>query len=581
MKKVFLFLRNALIFSAVFLISFTSCEKFKEYINEDYDLTKDIDLTVNLLQGLEAPIGNVSMVSITDLLDMDMADTDLIMADDNGDLSIQYGDTDHFEIDEIDFGSWSRQTFEPVRIGFPLSKFNLSGFQLPGTILSYSELTGSLLMASTSTHFETEIPEEIIDVEYVDFNWDVALNFAATPGNAYLKSGMRIQFPEYVSIQNYYQHTEFIVENDNTIVFVQDVKTPAELTFILNRVYLPEGALNDGRIAMDLDLELEGDVYVNTAELTDLSEDIEIVVSTNEFIFKPSSASIKVQTDFELAGTEIKIPELPDFLADSNVCLDLYDPTMSLTVNNWTDFQFGLQAEITAHQSSLSPSISLGTDPQILIKGQSDNKYLISSKAVDVEDGVINIVRPTFRDMFKEIPESISIDDMKLKLADDYIHFNLGVSYRIQYEYMLNLPLTFGEEMNFQYTFDVNTSDIDLEAGVSNAILNLVLVNSIPLTFDLDVEALDDKNNPIESIGFDLDAKIASGTQHSPSTSPVSLNFKSHKEKIAFSGLRFTISAAAPSAEHLGMSLNKNQGIELKNLTLTVPEGITINPENF
>ena len=578
MKKVFSHSWTALVSCAITLFLFSSCENS---INRDYDLTKEIDMTINLLQGFEAPVGSVSAVSITDLLEMDVADTELIIADEKGNLSIQYGGDEHFNIDNIDFGSWARQAFAPVRIDFPLSRFNLSGFQLPGTILSYSELIGDPFYASLSTCFESEIPKEIIDVEYVDFHEEISLNFSTIPMPAYIKAGLRIKFPEYVSIQNYYEHPEFIVENDNTIVLVQDVKTPADLTFFLNRVHLPEGALKDGRIEMDLGLELEGDVYVNTDEFTDLSKDLEIVVSSDEFLFKPKSASVKIDAEFEPTGTEIEIPELPDFFTDDNICLDLCDPTLFLTVKNWTDLQFELQAEGTAHQSSLSPSVSLGTDPQILIKRQSDNKYLISTTAADVEDGIVNIVRPVIRDMFKEIPEKISIDGMKLKLADEYAHFNLGVSYQVQYEYLLNLPLTFGEELNIQYTFDVNTYDVDLEAGVSNSILNLELVNSLPITFDLDVQALDSEDNPIEWIEFDLDAKIASGTQDSPTVSPVVLTFKSHKEQISFAGLRFKVSATAASADHLGVSLNKNQGIELRNLTLSVPDGITINPENF
>ena len=157
MKKVFSNLWTVLVCGAAALISFASCESS---INEDYDLTKDIDMTINLLQGLEAPAGNVSKVSITDLLGMEIADIDLVAIDDNGDLSIQYGDTGEFKIDEIDFGTWERKTFDPINVTFPLSRINLSGIPQSGISLSYSELTGKQFSASTSTDFEAELPEE-------------------------------------------------------------------------------------------------------------------------------------------------------------------------------------------------------------------------------------------------------------------------------------------------------------------------------------------------------------------------------------------------------------------------------------
>lgn len=577
MKKVFSNLWTVLVCGAAALISFASCESS---INEDYDLTKDIDMTINLLQGLEAPAGNVSKVSITDLLGMEIADTDLVAIDGNGDLSIQYGDTGEFEIDEIDFGTWERKTFDPINVTFPLSRINLSGIPQSGISLSYSELTGKQFSASTSTDFEAELPEEVTDVRYVDFHTELTLKFSTTGGKVYMKSGMKIEFPEYISIQNYYQHPEFTVENDNTIVLLQDVPTPAELTFFLNRVNLPEGAVIDRKIDMDIELNIEGDVFIYTDEFVDLSNDIDIIVSVNDFILKPANASLRIDADFEPEDIELQTPQLPDFLTGEDTCLDLLcAPSLYLTVNNWTKFEFGLQAQITAHHSSLSPSVSLGTDPQILIKSESDNKYLISSEKQDVDADVVNIVRPSLKDMFKEIPERISIDDMKLNFTDDYFDFNLGVGYLIQYDYMLKLPLTFGDALNIQYTFDVDTYNLNLEAGITDANLNFELVNSIPMTFDLEVEALDYENNPVEWLKFDLDAKIASGTQDAPVTSPVSLNFKSERNLIKFAGLRFRFKGTAPSSEHLGVSLNQNQGIELKSLKLSLPEGITINPD--
>jgi hypothetical protein len=489
-------------------------------------------------------------------------------------------DTGEFEIDEIDFGTWERKTFDPINVTFPLSRINLSGIPQSGISLSYSELTGKQFSASTSTDFEAELPEEVTDVRYVDFHTELTLKFSATGGKAYMKSGMKIEFPEYISIQNYYQHPEFTVENGNTIVLLQDVPTPAELTFFLNRVNLPEGAVIDRKIDMDIELNIEGDVFIYTDEFADLSNDIDIIVSANDFILKPANASLRIDADFEPEDIQLQTPQLPDFLTGEDTCLDLLcAPSLYLTVNNWTKFEFGLQAQITAHQSSLSPSVSLGTDPQILIKSESDNKYLISSEKQDVDADVVNIVRPSLKDMFKEIPERISIDDMKLNFTDDYFDFNLGVGYLIQYDYMLKLPLTFGDALNIQYTFDVDTYNLNLEAGITDANLNFELVNSIPITFDLEVEALDYENNPVEWLKFDLDAKIASGTQDAPVTSPVSLNFKSERNLIKFAGLRFRFKGTAPSAEHLGVSLNQNQGIELKSLKLSLPEGITINPD--
>ena len=51
MKNVVSYLGKALLCCAVSLISFNSCQSI---INEDYDLSKDVDLNATVLQGVSA-----------------------------------------------------------------------------------------------------------------------------------------------------------------------------------------------------------------------------------------------------------------------------------------------------------------------------------------------------------------------------------------------------------------------------------------------------------------------------------------------------------------------------------------------
>jgi hypothetical protein len=40
-----------------------------------------------------------------------------------------------------------------------------------------------------------------------------------------------------------------------------------------------------------------------------------------------------------------------------------------------------------------------------------------------------------------------------------------------------------------------------------------------------------------------------------------------------------TIKASGPAEDQVGTALNKNQGLEIKNISLSVPDGITINAQ--
>ncbi len=77
-----------------------------------------------------------------------------------------------------------------------------------------------------------------------------------------------------------------------------------------------------------------------------------------------------------------------------------------------------------------------------------------------------------------------------------------------------------------------------------------------------------------------LDNRISAGSVSSPSESKLVLDIISEGDALAFDGLRLRMAAASQEPSLAGMPLNKDQGIELKNLVLRVPEGITLDLGN-
>ena len=568
---------KSLVFCAASIFAFASCEDF---INEDYDLNKDIDLDINILKGITVPVGNVSKLVVSDLLDMNLTEGSLVKSEENGDLFIEYGASDYFLIDhQMDFYSISsdKPLFEPIVIDFPLSNFQNPGyFDVPYNLL-YSQLTGAPLSATSSINYEFDVPSEIVDIDYIDFFSEPTLKILASEGKVTLKSGFKINFPENVVVQNYYEAPEFVVEDLHTIVLQKDIQTPAALKIFFNRIYISEGDLVDGHLTLELPIEITGDLYVNTADVAGITNDIQLTISAENFSLSPTSAALKLDMDLEPEGIDFEINNLPDFVTEGNAVLDIDNPSMYLAVNNWLDIPFGFETTIKAKQSGSTPSITLGHDPKITLAAQSWSKYMISRKPIAVESDVTNIVEPAMGDFFMKIPQMISIDDMKVSInpSDDFFRLSFNQAYQISYDYAIRLPFTFGENLNFTYAYDVDVTNVKISAAVEHAQLTMELVNSIPLSFDLDVEAIDYNGEVVEGINFELDAHIASGTQDSPVTTPITATLSTQKS-VQLGGIRLVITASAPSEEHLGVSLNANQGIELKNIVLNSNEGITI-----
>ena len=66
------------------------------------------------------------------------------------------------------------------------------------------------------------------------------------------------------------------------------------------------------------------------------------------------------------------------------------------------------------------------------------------------------------------------------------------------------------------------------------------------------------------------------GSHLSPSVNPLKLEIRDSDGRLNVDALRMTLHAKAPAAEFIGVPLNANQGIEIKDIVLTLPEGIVI-----
>lgn len=118
---------------------------------------------------------------------------------------------------------------------------------------------------------------------------------------------------------------------------------------------------------------------------------------------------------------------------------------------------------------------------------------------------------------------------------------------------------------------------IDLsDFGLTKAQLTLDAVSSVPLEFSLQAEAIDAGANVISGIDVLLEGKIIAGSLDNPSESKLILNLSAEGADVAFDGLRLRMSTISGGPSLAGIPLNEAQGIEMKNLVLRVPEGITL-----
>lgn len=580
MKNQFVKFFGCMCFIMAGLIFFSSC------VNEDYDLSKEIDMEMTILKNMAVPVGDIQKIELSKVLSLD-EENSMISTDADGDYLISFeGDpfSASVEVPSISLvGSDGQIESEPVVIHFPLSGFSGLAGNLGNHKLVYSDLAGSAISTEMDIEIDSEIPSEIIDIKSVNLHSLLKMRFSTNVGKIYVPAGFTLEFPEELHLIKSSDTESYSIENGNKVVISKDIAAhsdagvPFELNITIDKIDIPAGAVRDGRLVMDEHVKVAGDLYVMTSDFSSVPEELKIDMSAVITGLVVESAVVKIKMENTMEATRMEIGEIPEFLSGGNVTLDLYDPSLSLKADNTSPLSFGVTADIVAYDGEASSKISLGKDDDLLFNAGTVTEYLITRRQSTVSQGVGNIVVPEIADLMKTIPENIAIEGLSVSAASaDFITIDTGDEYDIAIEYGISAPLAFGEAMQLSFTQDINDLGLDFDGDVKSAVLTLDMVNSIPLSFDLKAVGLDPEGNVINGLTLEMDKSLASGTHTSPVATSVKITLKNTTGRFSLDGLRLTMNAAAPSAEHVGAALNENQGLELKNIVLSVPDGITV-----
>lgn len=560
MFSEFTYIRTAFLFCTATLLAFVSCDGF---INEDYDLSKDIDMTVSGLQGLSVPLGSAKAITVADLFDIPYGETGIVYPDYDGNYifeQILRGDL-RVRRPYINL----TPEFEPIEAIVPVVADDVP-FSL-----------------SSIMNFEFRLSESITDFKSIEFTHrysQVILNLRSSEDYVYLKSGFRIIFPEYIHLESIYSY--MTIEDGHILICNEDKILPAWIAFNIQKFDQLEGVYTGGTLVLNPEVRIEGELGFKADNMEEIPEDLKFTATATFDRLTPSYAELKGVMECEPDDIEgIKIEDVPEFLSNAST-LDIYDPSLLLSIDNDYQFPFALQtATITSHLRTRPESITIGEDPSLIADPESKSRYVISSREKDLAEGYVNIVDPALRDMFVSIPKSLSVNDIKVKVGSvEHFHrFDLrSESLTFPYYIRASLPLSFDEDARFGYTRVIDIPEVDFDTFTDKVALTMDVVSSIPLELKTVVQALDEDGYPVSWIKADESLKIAPGTQDSPVSTPLTWSISLGREYIKFSSLRFVF-LATTSEEYVGVPLNKEQKIELRNLTLHLPDGITIDPD--
>lgn len=564
-------------YAALYLVmSVSSC------VNEEYDISEGVDMEMTLLKNATLPIGDVEKITLDKIMLIE-DESSIVTVDHAGNYSIDFsGDRISFasEIPTVSIGDYQ---LESSTVVFGTGPFAGLNNQIGSTTIAYSEIAGSPFSFDMDIEIDEDLPAEIKDIRKIVFTKDrkqITFDLSIPSGTLYVKKGFSFTFPDdifLVPIENeQYKVTEHQIE------FKTDIKVSGSkhfgCEFSIDSFVFPENSVNatagNTELYINNHITVEGDMYISTDDYQTIPEEVRLVINTNIHDFEVEYAEVRLDLEIGISDTEFELGEIPEFLDGDNICIDLYDPQLYLNIYNGTPLSFDLSAGISSFSDdSMLAAIELGS---YTIGAEEESNILISRREWDTVtgDGVYDVL-PEIGDILSKIPEIIRIDDVTVACTEDLVQIHPDDTYSIYMDYGVYAPLSFGEDLSLEFTQDIENLNLSSDTGISSVELELVIVNSIPADFTISSQGVDNDGNIISDMTLTVDKTIAAGSHTSPTETSLTLTLKSASKTLELDGLRLDMKAKAGDAKYHGITLNKNQGLELKDIVLILPDGIT------
>ncbi len=618
--------RHALIPAVCIVSSFiciTAC------VNEEYDLSKGIDTTINVNGDISAPLGSTEKILIGDFFEIDPQNSAISVVDGDYVLSLS-GDMVRHDIDVPELGIsgisvGNSENPGGYRINMDIPDIQpVEGVQIPDRTYEFT-VAGE---KETAIEINEEVPEYIAGIGKIELNSVMSISMrlsrddGRSEGEITIGEGFSLVFPDYITIVKEGGSVDYEVLDGNVVRFASSASlTPsAPLGFRLGIAgidfgRMPEGqGLVNGRIVIDdiigmQDVSISANARSFGEVISDLPSSLSIDIDMSVSDIEIETVEVVFNPEITVDDQTVEIGEMPEFLSEEGNRLDLYSPVITLMVTNDSPVSAVLQADITSYSNdSQTASIHLGNEDAgaadaVVLRSGVTPVYIVR-RAEDVPDGPVAatndpviIVRDDLSELIATIPDKMTVSDIDVRVLQETIEFDLVNApdkYSFSFGYDINVPLAFGEELAVSYPYDItglnetlNPSSSDdngsLEIDFSEASVFLTFVNEIPLDLSVAASPIDKDGNVIGS-GIDVEltgiegnsaVTVGAGNVGSPSESPAVIRIRADRESLMkLDGFRLDLKGSCGSG-FAGVALNENQGIQLKDISVNIKGGVS------
>lgn len=269
--------------------------------------------------------------------------------------------------------------------------------------------------------------------------------------------------------------------------------------------------------------------------------------------------------DYTCMEASFSLKDLSEDIGNEQYTLDFDDLKLGLDVTNSLPFSMNFNAEAQA-------SINECSD---ILWSETLNINAIPA-AVGGEPSFSHYIFELNDFPFSPLPDRV---DFHIAPVSDEM-FSIVVKPESSYEVAVDYSLTadsFGKDFCIKVNENINGLGLDIsEVDVAEVVVKFNLINALPFDFDLKAQAIDVEGNTLEHISVGIDGDIRGGTLQSPALNPITVRL-ANKGRLRLDGVRLDLTTAVSGEKAV---LNKNQYIQLTDISVCLPKGVTYKEDN-
>lgn len=564
----------------------TSC------VDHDYDLSKDIDLTINVGGDPTLPTSSTDHYTMAQILDLDEHSS---IKPDGAEYGMAAGD--YVLVQGADptntTVSIPRQNMNDVRCNSTSVTVPFVGAGQGGTATAtLSNLVNDVSIADSQ--FDESVKSISSATSDIDVNFRITAKTSGSfTGSFTFEPGFTVDFPATWTISvtdatlasfTSVQGSKLVFTKAHTVNANSTLNLPVKVVEVdLRNVEAGQGLYAPGRFRLDEQIVTNGPVTLTSSALaagqtTNIEFSIEPQVPYAEIL----SVTGCIDPNIKIEASEFAINDIPDFLKEPGNNLDIENPRVLLTVVNDSPVEVDVNCRLlSTDENGDTKQVWIGsghgTDP-VIIAASTTSVICVSRTGSGAPQGGVNVAVPGLGDLIRTIPQTISIDNISAKVpSTKEFTFGLGQDYPLNIDYKAIVPLAFGPDLQFIYTTDQTGWDEDLDKySFKKVVATVEASNSAPLDMVPEVIALDYNGNPMTDIGATVEGTISAGTIEAPSSSTLKVTITSTAKNIGnLDGVRFSFRASCP-ADMAGKALNENQALRFTNIKLKIIGGVGV-----